>query len=183
MDLGKSLDRCYHSQKNRGTQKLKLSYIIVAPEFFQKNRSLHLAAFTCWVSQKLLFFLFSPLLRSSSANFHENRMICAQKIKIFKYQIRPLEFPQNIQYFLPLCSKKSYQAAKQAPTGQPLMSLSNSTFPTADGYPRAAKRKTVSSLTNTNYRRCPLRRAGSEAHALPAIQNGPRKMFLIQMVF
>ena len=31
------------------------------------------------------------------SNFHKNRMMCAQEVKIFKYQIKPLEFPQNIQ--------------------------------------------------------------------------------------
>ena len=43
-------------------------------------------------------------------------MICAQKIKILKCQIKPLEFSPNIQYFSPLCSPKSYQAAKQGQT-------------------------------------------------------------------
>jgi len=43
-------------------------------------------------------------------------MICAQKIKILKCQIKPLEFSPNIQYFFPLCSPKSYQAVKQGQT-------------------------------------------------------------------
>jgi len=31
-------------------------YIIVLTESIQKNRRLHFAAFSCWVSKKLLFF-------------------------------------------------------------------------------------------------------------------------------
>jgi len=60
-----------------------------------------------------LVFDFHLFFCSSSANFHENLMICAnQKMKIFKYQIKSLELSPKIQYFSPLFSKKSYQAAK-----------------------------------------------------------------------
>lgn len=82
------------------------SYITGEPESIRKNRGLHLAVLTYCVFEEVPFFWFSPQLRSSSANFHENRMICAQKIKIFKYQIKPLEFSPNIQYFSPVMLTK-----------------------------------------------------------------------------
>jgi len=40
-------------------------------------------------------------------------MICAQKIKTLKCQIKPLEFSPNIQYFSHYAHQKLYQAVKQ----------------------------------------------------------------------
>ncbi len=42
------------------TLKCNNAYIIVAPEIIQENRCFHLAAFSCWVSEKVLvFFIFA----------------------------------------------------------------------------------------------------------------------------
>jgi hypothetical protein len=47
------MERSKYTQHN---QPHNITYIIVAFDFFQKNRRLRLAVVTCWVSENLLFF-------------------------------------------------------------------------------------------------------------------------------